>query len=320
MVDIPAKNVGNPNLLLNKDQGGILFADTISKGLKVNSPRPAPVFSTVDEKPSTGTKYEDMDFFNKFLVNIMFSLSKDVNPNDQANGLLIGLISKALGIENDPNFTQFRALADNIKTNGIQAVRNNYDFSNFNPTIAYEAAKIGEPVLGKNAYNSQMLELIGQHESAGDYNRVYGRGVKRIDLTNMTVDEVIAWQKHYTSVEGSASSAAGKYQIIRKTLTGLKEDMGLTGNELFDEKMQDKMAMRLLDQRGYDAVLEGRISEGQFVNNVSKEWASLKGMSGRGAYDGDGLNAGAVNASTTIATLRQDKALLTDGPSFEPRV
>lgn len=179
--------------------------------------------------------------------------------------------------------------------------------SNFRITTAGEIR--GEPILGKNIYNSQLLELIGKGESGGDYNRVFGKA-KRIDLSNMTINEVIAWQKNYTSVEGSASSAAGKYQFIRKTLQATADEMGLSGNEKFNPAMQDRLAMHLLNQTGYSATLAGRMNEGKFADRVAGVWASLKSTSGRGVYDGDGLNAGKISAEMTIVAARMDKAIM----------
>lgn len=296
---------------------GITYAALMGNGIKTSSPPPNAPFTRVAEKKRT--EYEDQSFITQFTASTVLNLAAKIDADDKNNAALIGLISQSFGLENDPNHTQFRTLQNDLKTLGHKIVRNSVDYRNFDGASALKAVEIGEPILGKNAYNSQMLELIGKHESGGDYNRVYaGKGIKRVDLTNMTIDEVMTWQKEYTSVEGSASSAAGKYQIIRKTLAGLKEDMGLTGEEKFDQAMQDKMAMRLLDQRGYSALLEGRISEAKFVNNVSNEWASLKNTSGRGAYDGDGLNAGAVSAATTISAARLDKQLITTASNEMP--
>lgn len=167
------------------------------------------------------------------------------------------------------------------------------------------AAKIGS---GLRAGWEGVLDLIGQHESGGDYNRVYGKGVKRMDLTNMSIDQVIAWQKSYTQNEGSASSAAGKYQIIRKTLTGLKDQMGLTGNEKFDQAMQDRMAMKLLENRGIGKLKAETMTTSQIqkaVNSVSKEWASIEGSNGKGAYDNDGLNHAARGTGQKMALAIQ---------------
>ncbi len=150
-----------------------------------------------------------------------------------------------------------------------------------------------------------LLSIIGQHESGQNYNAVYGhsKGMNGVDFTNMTVNEVLQWQRQYVN-EGSPSSAVGRYQIIQGTLRGLRDEMGLSGNEKFDSTMQDRMAMRLLERRGLDAYREGRMSENQFMDNVAKEWASMPNRHGRGHYDGDGLNAVGVSTAPVREALR----------------
>ena len=165
----------------------------------------------------------------------------------------------------------------------------------------------------------QILNLIGRVESGNNYNAVYGVN-KTQNLTVSTIDQVIAWQKRYTAVLGMPSSAAGRYQIIRKTLKGLKEEMGLTGNELFDEKMQDRMAVTLLNRRGWQKFLNGDLSEKQMMINLAKEWASfpmpatmkIKGKQyyrGASYYSGDGLNKALVNVDEVLDTIKTDRAI-----------
>lgn len=309
MTDNPTTNVGTYDLLGERRQEGISFSSGTGEGLKTSSARPRGPFGRAADKPETQpSSYNDQNFFSKFLINILLMLTGALNADDKGNNPLIGLISKAFGMNDNADHSEFRQLQNDVKTRGREAVRRERDYSRFDQGAAVQAARMGEPVLGKNIYNSQMLELIGKGESGSDYNRVYGRA-GRIDLTNMTVNQVMAWQKQYTD-NGSASSAAGKYQIIRKTMEATVREMGLTGNEKFDPAMQDRMAMHLLNKRGYTAVLEGRMSEGEFANRAAKEWASLKGTNGRGAYDGDGLNAGKISASQTIGATRQDKTIL----------
>lgn len=168
-------------------------------------------------------------------------------------------------------------------------------------------ARIGNTL--RTGWNG-VLDLIGHHESRGDYNRVYGAGVKRVDLTNMTIDQVQKWQRDYVN-SGSRSSAAGKYQIIQDTLSGLKKEMGLTGKELFDEKMQDAMALKLLERRGINSFVAGKMSTGQIINSISKEWAAVKNTSGVGEYDkahGGNLNRGTLDSSKMAVALEQARA------------
>lgn len=155
---------------------------------------------------------------------------------------------------------------------------------------------------------SSLLSLIGKHESNQNYSAIWPKaGGNGTDFTKMTINEVLAYQDQYVR-DGAKSSAVGRYQIIRGTMRGLVADMGLSGNELFDPAMQDKMATRLLEQRGLDAYREGRISETQFMNNVAKEWASMPKANGRGHYDGDGLNKVGVDTTPVLAAIRDIRA------------
>jgi len=117
---------------------------------------------------------------------------------------------------------------------------------------------------------------------------------------------VIAWQKSFV-MSGSISSAAGRYQITRGTLKDLKRKMGLDGTELFDEAMQDRMALALLNRRGMGEYLLGTMTEADFINRIAMEWAGLPNMTGRSHYDGDGVNSAKVpltRVQTVVSTLR----------------
>lgn len=164
----------------------------------------------------------------------------------------------------------------------------------------------GTAMLGRGM--DALKNLIGHHESRNDYNRVFGAGVKRVDLTNMTVNEVLAWQDKHVA-EGSKSSAAGRYQIIRGTLRELKTEMGLSGNEKFDGHMQDRMFETLAERRGLAKFQDGKISQATFMRNLSQEWASLpKDQSGLSYYHGDGLNRAHATPASMVLALQEARA------------
>jgi muramidase (phage lysozyme) len=130
------------------------------------------------------------------------------------------------------------------------------------------------------AFEDQLLARIGEKEAPNHgYSDYFGRGTGRApterpkDLTGMTVDEVLEWQ--VASLDGAESSAAGKYQIINKTLKSLKRKLGLTGTELFNEGMQDKLGIALLERRGLNDFKRGTISAEEFGTRLAKEWASF---------------------------------------------
>lgn len=152
-----------------------------------------------------------------------------------------------------------------------------------------------------------ILDLIGKHESNGNYNIIYGGAVQ--PLTRWSLSQVQAFQDSLVK-GGAASSAVGKYQFIRKTLAGLIDEMGLPLSQKFDETTQDSLALHLLKRRGLLLFLDGKISESTFILRLSQEWASLpKDASGKSYYAGDGLNKALVNYASVQYAVRQVKGL-----------
>lgn len=147
-----------------------------------------------------------------------------------------------------------------------------------------------------------MLDYIGRLESKGNYNAlVYGNGTPKENpnLTNMTISEVMDYQKGMKS-RGHASSAVGKYQFIRNTLAGVVKQAGIDPSSTkFTPEIQDKLATMLMEGRGLNAFLSGKITPEQFADNLAKEWASLPMSNGLSYYAGDkeGNKSGASRGS-----------------------
>lgn len=147
-----------------------------------------------------------------------------------------------------------------------------------------------------------LLELIGRIEARGDYNMLVG-GRPHPGLTNMTVAEVLEFQRSMRS-RGHESTAVGKYQIIIKTLQGLINNGAANPNEKFSPATQDRLAIALLNGRGYQNFLQGKMSVDKFADNLAREFASFPLQSGKGAYDGVGSNRALVDRGVVISTLR----------------
>lgn len=147
-----------------------------------------------------------------------------------------------------------------------------------------------------------LLNFIGDKEAGGDYNNYYGRGKDggKVDFSKMTIAEVLQWQRAHVN-NGSPSSAAGKYQFIQKTLRGLKQQLQIPDDTPFTPELQDRLAYRLLEQRGLSRFLSGQIDEDTFVNNLAQEWAAIPKTNSVSAHAGDGLNA----ARTSVASIRK---------------
>lgn len=122
--------------------------------------------------------------------------------------------------------------------------------------------RIAEGTNGSRGYNTTL-----------DYGR-WTNGPQ--NLTGKTLDEIIALQTEMLANpenrklygNGRGSSALGAYQITRQTLRDyLMPTLGLSGDELFDEKLQDRMAEQLLRRR-----------HGQGFAGLRNEWEGLRGV------------------------------------------
>lgn len=139
-----------------------------------------------------------------------------------------------------------------------------------------------------------ILSLIGKTEGTDrgeGYNETLGYGAYtggKVNLVGMTLDEVDALQTKMLRHKDNSwnSSAVGRYQIVRTTLRSLRKELGLKGTERYDAKMQDRLAMALLERRGLSRWQAGRMSDDAFLNSLAQEWASLPNSQGKGHYKG----------------------------------
>lgn len=150
---------------------------------------------------------------------------------------------------------------------------------------------------------NRLADFVAGPESNGNYNAVFGKANSTVDLSKFTVDEILERQRQ--TVARGGQSATGRYQIIRKTLLGLKKDLGLSGEEKFTPELQDGLFMELARRRGLEKFRAGKMSEEQFALNLAKEWASLPNpKTGRSYYAGDGLNKSHVTMGQVKVALR----------------
>jgi hypothetical protein len=117
---------------------------------------------------------------------------------------------------------------------------------------------------------------------ARGYNDAFAHQHPGTDLSKMSFDAVRDLAKSQ-----SGSSAIGRYQFMSYTLDGLKKELGLKGDEPFTPALQDRLAKRLLQRRGYDQWKSGKLGDQAFMHNLSQEWAGLTDPNtGHGFYPG----------------------------------
>jgi len=154
-----------------------------------------------------------------------------------------------------------------------------------------------------------LLDFIRQTEvgSTGreSYDVIYGHNQHKLKkpVTQMTIDQVIASQRRWSTLFGS--SATGGYQFMRATLMGLKKELGLTGNEVLEPNLQDRLGYHLLIRRKYHQFISGEIGTIEFARFLAMEWASFPVLAdckgahgairrGQSYYAGDKLNKALV--------------------------
>lgn len=97
---------------------------------------------------------------------------------------------------------------------------------------------------------TSLLQLIARAESNDNYNAYFGSpNNSTIKFTEMTISDVLAWQADFVQ-QGNASSAVGRYQIIDTTLSELVQQLGIDTKHKFDQDMQDRLAIALLERQG----------------------------------------------------------------------
>ena len=169
-----------------------------------------------------------------------------------------------------------------------------------------------QQTISPTAY-APLLDVIARGESKGNYNAYFGNTTnKDIQFTKMTVAEVLAWQDAFVK-EGNPSSAVGRYQIIRPTLVGLVKQLKLKPDAYFDETLQDRLAIALMERRGSIDFISEEVSAENFAHELSKEWAALPKVIGDAPdssyYAGDGLNRSLVDTTSSLNAVREFKEL-----------
>lgn len=225
-----------------------------------------------------------------------------VSPNDRINQVFDQL-SQADTPQEAADLVQQASANLDLGTIIDASVNDTVDIGDADdPTVAVATVDPNTP----EGRAKPLLELIGGIEAPDGYNQMYGERKASLNLGAMTLDEVKALQRKRVK-SGIKSSAVGRYQFLHDTLMDLRKINKLSGSEKFTPELQDKLALSLLNRRGYSKYLKGQISQKQFANRLAKEWASLPVVSGskrgRSYYAGDGLNKALIQPDAILTAL-----------------
>jgi murein DD-endopeptidase MepM/ murein hydrolase activator NlpD len=150
-----------------------------------------------------------------------------------------------------------------------------------------------------------MLDLISSGE--GGYASV-NPGLKRPEILNMTISELVQFQ--YQSKERDGGSAAvGRYQFMIPEYAAKLAGLPMTAK--FTPENQDKMAIAYLEKkrRGKEW-LSGKISNREYIEDLSREWGAFRSYSG---YVLPG-NSGKIGPEKIEAALNKVKSAPQQAP------
>lgn len=149
-----------------------------------------------------------------------------------------------------------------------------------------------------------LLNLVAGKESGGNYEAMYP-STTLPGATKMTIAQVI----------GQASGAVGKYQQLPRFLAERARKAGLDPDkDLYNAANQDKIIIEAnLKARGAESWLAGKMTDREFMQGLSQEFASLPNMDGKFHYSGQ---SSAMTPDKILAALKQVKK---GGiPKFDP--
>lgn len=122
-----------------------------------------------------------------------------------------------------------------------------------------------------------LLDLIAGKESGGNYESMYP-STTLPGATKMTISEVAR----------RATGAVGKYQQLPQYLVGRARAAGLNPDkDLYSPENQEKIIINVnIKGRGGERWLKGEISDEEFMQGLSQEFASLPNAQGKFYYPG----------------------------------
>lgn len=228
----------------------------------------------------------------------------------------------AAGVKAWQLFGQRKAAEDVVTPPGVRALEHQAEVDRLErelrlgtePTLPQPLKPDVNLVAHEDPAVQNVLRMIRQIEAPGGYDQVYS-GIAGTDLppkplTQMTISEVLAWQDNIDP--RYQSEAAGAYQIMEDTLRGLVSREGLTGAELFDGAMQDRLAVALMRDAGLEDWRAGLIGPEEFNDGLAGIWAAVplsRGPNaGQSRYGGDGLNAAQTSVDDMLAVIGGERA------------
>lgn len=158
----------------------------------------------------------------------------------------------------------------------IKERKDKKDQNKSDPTLTTPDDTLPSGVLTEGQWGP-LLDLIAGKESGGNYEAMYPSTTLK-GATKMTIADVAR----------RATGAVGKYQQLPQYLVGRAKAAGLNPDkDLYSPENQEKIIINVnIKGRGGERWLKGEISDEQFMQGLSQEFASLPNAQGKFYYSG----------------------------------
>jgi hypothetical protein len=151
------------------------------------------------------------------------------------------------------------------------------------------------------------LLITGESRSSGMYDAVAGSRTGIQGLSRMTFAQ---------ARQAGGNNAIGAYQFIPPTMEAAMRVAGLKPTDVFSPENQDRLASAWImngQRPRLSAYIRGESNDlAGAVNDAAQEWAALKGMTGVGKYDSDGVNKATISSGRTAQAIQQARRSFLD--------
>ncbi len=159
-----------------------------------------------------------------------------------------------------------------------------------------------------------LLDLISSVESSTDkknngYDAQNGapNGV-RPGLSQMTIGEIAR----------NAPGASGRYQQMPQFLLGRAKAAGFNEKTIFSASVQDTLAIKLIEGRGGNSWLSGKMKTEDFMQGLADEWAAIPNAYGQFSYSGQSSSLKPEKVKSVLAQVKQTPSTPST-PTVTPR-
>jgi hypothetical protein len=149
-----------------------------------------------------------------------------------------------------------------------------------------------------------LLDLIHSVESSTDkknngYDAQNGApGGVRPGLSQMTIGEIAR----------TAPGASGRYQQMPQFLLGRAKAAGYNENTVFSPQVQDVLAVKLIEGKGGNSWLSGKMKTEDFMQGLADVWAALPNAYGNFSYSGQSSSLKPEKVKSVLAQVKQQSS------------